>query len=97
MTLIRISPDGSETLHLYDDKLNTMTSKIADVEIHRASDVYFCNRDKHWKIRFKELVLPVMFRHRFQALEYERDFLEEYLKEGEKWSEVKRCDKPGKE
>lgn len=96
MTLIRISPDGKETLHLYDEKVTDMTSQLADVKIHRASDVYFCNKDDHWKIKFKGLVLPVMFYKRQQALDYEKGFLEEYLKEGKKWSEVRGRNKKGK-
>lgn len=96
MTLIRISPDGSETLHLYDDTVTELTSRISDMEITRATDVYYCNEDKGWKVKLlgdKPLVLPAMFKHRFEALKYEKEFLEEFLKENKKWDAAKRRNK----
>jgi len=83
MTLIRISPDGSEVLHLYDDKLMEITSKISDVEVERATDVFFDNEDKVWRVRLlprgvrcMETVLAVSFKTRQEALDHERSILE---------------------
>lgn len=82
--LIRISPDGKEVLHLYDDKYNQITSKHSDMEITRATDVFFDNDMQVWKIRFlsNNEVLPVVFRNRERALKHERWILEKLLRRG---------------
>lgn len=65
-------------------------------EITRETDVYYCNKDNGWKIkliRYNPVVLPVIFKHRFQALKYEKEFLDALEGEDKKWSEVRRCNK----
>jgi hypothetical protein len=83
MALLRISPDGKEVLHLYDDKLVEMTRKTSDIEIKRATDVFFDNEDQVWRIKFlprglkdMETILAIPFGTREEALEYERGALE---------------------
>jgi hypothetical protein len=92
MTLLRISPDGSEVMHLYNDKIKRITSKTSDIKVYRASEVYYCNKDVGWKIKLLHsgLVLPIMFSERQDAIDYEIEFLEQFLKEGKRWSETKR-------
>jgi hypothetical protein len=82
MTLIRISPDGREVLHLYDDKIHEVTSKTCDTTVTRASDVFYDNDLGKWKVRFIDtgLLLPVAFKSREEAIEYEKEFLEEYMR-----------------
>lgn len=84
MTLVRISPDGKEVLHLYDDKLMSMTSKTSEVEVERASDVYFDNKESLWKIRILATgeILPASFKDRSIALVYEKIVLESRLRDG---------------
>ena len=84
MTLIRISPDGKEVLHLYNDKLIDITSKTSDVEVTRASDIFFDNETSKWKIKIlaTEEILPVSFIHRGIAQDYEKIVLEDRLREG---------------
>ena len=82
MTLIRISPDGSEVLHLYDDKIAELTSKTSDIKINRASDVFFDNEDQVWRIKFRHTnaILMIPFETRAEALEYERLVLEQDMR-----------------
>jgi len=87
MTLIRISPDGKEVVNIHNDFTHQITSRHADVEINRASEVYYCNINKGWKIKMlirghmHGLLLPVMFHTRQEALDYEVEFLEEFIKQ----------------
>lgn len=76
--LIRISPDGGEVVHLHNDKYNQITSKHADVEINRASDVFFDNSIKKWRIKFRHTnaVLAIPFDTRQEALDHEVALLE---------------------
>jgi hypothetical protein len=86
VTLIRISPDGSEVVYVHNDVIHSnVTSKHSDVEIQRATDVYYDNEEKMWKVRilaepFNE-VLPVKFYTRQQAIDYEVLWLEKLLRE----------------
>ena len=84
MTLIRISPDGKEVLHLYNDRLVDLVSKTSEMSVERASDIFFDNETSMWKIKIlatKE-ILPVSFIHRGMAQEYEKIVLEDRLREG---------------
>jgi len=82
MTLIRISPDGSEVLHLYDDKVVQITSKTSDIKVTRASDIFFDNKDKVWRIKFRHTnaILALSFETRAEALEYEQLVLEQDMR-----------------
>ena len=84
MTLVRISPDGKEVLHLYDDKLMGMTSKTSEVEVERASDVYYDGKASVWKVKILATgeILPVSFGNRSMALSYEKIVLEGRLRDG---------------
>ena len=88
MTLIRISPDGSEVVYVHNDVIHSnITSKHADLEINRATDVYYDNDEKMWKVRilkepFNE-VLPIKFYTRKQAIDYEVLYLEDLLRKHE--------------
>jgi len=84
MTLIRISPDGKEVVHLYDDEVIKLTSKTAEVQIVRASDIFFDNEAKHWMIRVLATgeILPATFKSRVLAMEYEKLVLENRLRDG---------------
>jgi len=85
MTLVRISPDGKEVVHLYDDNLFELTSKTADIEVERASDIFFDNEKKNWKVRILKTgeVLPASFKSREGAKTYEISVLESRLRTGE--------------
>ena len=87
MTLIRISPDGKEVVNIFNEFIHKITSKHSDVEINRASEVFYCNNNKGWKIKMlwrgkmHGLLLPVMFKTRQEAIDYEIKFLEELLRQ----------------
>ena len=82
MTLVRISPDGKEVLHLYDDKVAQLTSKTSDIKVTRASDVFYDNESKCWRIKFRHTnaILALPFETRAEALEYERLVLEQDMR-----------------
>jgi hypothetical protein len=82
MTLVRISPDGKEVLYLYDDNIAKITRKHGDMEVSRASDVFFDNEDKKWKIKFlhTNAVLAIPFDTREEAIAHERAVLENDLR-----------------
>lgn len=85
--LIRISPDGGEVVHLYDDTINQITNKHSDVRIDRATNVFFDNVEKMWKIKMlvkgylHGVCLPESFVNRADALEYEKIILEDLMRE----------------
>lgn len=87
MTLIRISPDGKEVVNIHSDSIHKIISKHSDVVINRASEVFYDNLSKGWKIKMllkgkmHGLLLPVMFKTRQEAIDYEIDFLEALLHE----------------
>ena len=82
--LIRISPDGKEIAHLHDDKLTSLTRSTSKVEINRASNVFFDNDIKRWRVRvIGEKLLPATFLERDTALAYEKIKMESKLRAGE--------------
>ncbi len=80
--LVRISPDGKEIRYLHSDFMHSIISKIADLRIDRAADVYYCNKDHGWKVKMADtgLVLPFIGSTRQSAIDYEILFLEESLR-----------------
>lgn len=82
MTLIRISPDGKEIKHLYDEDIVRITSETSDIKIKRASDVFFDNDIKKWKIRVVDdgRIVNMEFDTRSEAIGYEVDMLEKMLR-----------------
>lgn len=93
MTLIRISPDGKEVKYLYDDDIYQAMSNHTTIEVTRASDVFFDNEDRVWRIKFLDsnttLVIP--FGSREEALKYERGLLENNLRNH--FDEIEECNK----
>jgi hypothetical protein len=84
MTLVRISPDGSEVKHLYNDDIIRITAETSDITVKRASDVFFDNDIKKWRIRLvdTEEVIGVEFDKRAEAIAYEIEMLENLMKAG---------------
>ena len=87
MALIRISPDGKEVVCLHDDFVHNIIRKHSDVEIKRATDVYYNNDEKMWRVKLLgepwDEILPVKFFTRKEALDYERIYLEYLIKDHE--------------
>lgn len=82
MALIRISPDGKEVVCLHNDFIHKIISKHSDVVIKRASDVFYDNKIKMWRVRILEPyeeLLPLKFFSREEALEFEKRFLEDSM------------------
>ena len=85
MALIRISPDGKEVVCLHNDFIHNIVKKHSEVNIKRATDVYYDNEEGYWRVKllgepFDE-VLPVKFFTREDALTHERVYLEYLMKE----------------
>jgi len=80
--VLRISPDGKEIVNIHNDFMQQVLSTLADLKIDRVSDVYYCNKDHGWKIKYLKtgLILPVMMKTRQEAIDYEVEFLEEQLR-----------------
>ena len=78
---LRLGPNG-EVQHLYDDTLSSITMDLCkDVEVQRASDVFFDNELKKWRIKlltdpWKGRVLSRSFKTRSEAIAYEIKILE---------------------
>jgi hypothetical protein len=85
MGLIRISPDGKEVLHLYDDKICELTGKHSTLKITRATDVFYDNEIGKWRVEMlvAGYCLPESFTKRSEALAYEKKILEHRLRNGE--------------
>lgn len=85
MALIRISPDGKEVVCLHNDFIHNIIRKHAEVNIKRATDVYYDNDEKMWKVKLLgepwDEVLPVKFFTRKDALYHERVYLEYLMKQ----------------
>jgi len=77
-----ISKDGKKFIHTYNDTLREMDDSLGDFEVHRASDVYFCNKARKWKVRFLKSgdVAPLDFDTREEALDWEHFHLQKVLK-----------------
>lgn len=82
MLRIRISPDGKEVMHLYHEEYNKITSKHADVRIDRATNVFFDNDVKRWRVAFldSDTVSEESFESRREALEFETKVLQVALR-----------------
>jgi hypothetical protein len=67
---------------LYDDKIHRLTNKTSKTTVTRASDVFYDNELERWKVRFINtgLLLPIAFKSREKAIQYEKKFLEEYMR-----------------
>ena len=78
--LVRISPDGKKTLHLHNDKLRF---SFSDPSIHRATDVFFDNELKKWRVKLlrEDMVLDFQGDSRQEAIEHEILILEEMMRE----------------
>ena len=74
---IKISPDGKLVEGLYDDKFPWYGLR-GDLEIKRASDVFFDPKERGWKVKIlhNQLILPKCFKLRKDAIAYEREYLE---------------------
>ncbi len=74
---IKISPDGKLVQGLYDDKFPWYGLR-GELEIERASDVFFDPKEQGWKVKIlcNQLVLPGCFKLREDAIAYEREYLE---------------------
>jgi len=83
--LVRISPDGKKILHLHNDVItHKITSKIADIEIDRVTDIYFNNSMRCWRVLICDTgEILGRFKTREEALEFERGFLEEKMRRHE--------------
>ena len=82
MALIRISPDGKEVVCLHNDFIHQVISKHSEVIIKRASDVFYDNKLRVWRVRIlepHEELLPQKFFDRESALEFEKKFLEYHM------------------
>lgn len=77
-----VSKDGKKFIHIYNDTLMQMDDSLGEFEVNRASDVYFCNEVKKWKVKFLESgeVSPLDFDTREEALDWEHNYLQETLK-----------------
>lgn len=82
--MIRISPDGKEVLHLYNDKLLPLDKLSGDIAVERASDIFFDNDICSWRIKILKTgeVLDTCFIDRETAKEHEVEVLESRLREG---------------
>lgn len=80
--LIRISPDGKEVMHLSNDKYNQITAKHSDMEITRASDVFYDNSSQCWRIKYNHTnaILIIPFATRQEAIDFEIATLENDLR-----------------
>jgi len=74
---IRISPDGKLIEGLYDDKFPWHGLR-GELEINRASDVFFDQRVQKWRVKILHnyRILPKSFKLREDAITYEREYLE---------------------
>lgn len=82
---VKISPDGKYQ-HIYNDALRPMDEALGDFKVHRATDVFFDNVERLWKIRDLSTneVLLDGFEHRGQALSFEHRYLQEQMGLGER-------------
>jgi len=81
--VVKISPDGS-LVALYSDDVAEMLEDIrADItECARASDVYWDHDRSMWKVEFRppfDHIPPGYFKLRKDALEWEKEILQEEL------------------
>jgi hypothetical protein len=82
MGFIRISPDGKEVIFVHDDFLKTVVERHCVVEINRATDVFYNNTSKKWRIKMLlrgymyGCCLMEEFATREEAIEYEKQHLE---------------------
>lgn len=85
MALIRISPDGKEVVCLHNDFIHNVVKRHADVEIKRATDIYYDNEEGVWRVKLLgepwDEVLPIKFFTRKEALIWEVDFIEHLMKQ----------------
>lgn len=79
---IIIFPDGNIT-SVYSDKLDFV--KLGNIDINRATEVCFDNKEKSWKIITKppyfaeSIVLAMDFSSRKSAIAYEIDYLNSHM------------------
>jgi len=86
---VRISPDGKNVKHIYNDALRSMDKALGDFTINRATDIFFDNVENAWKIKILEdgKILPNVFEHRSDALAFEHEYLQNKMLE-----EVRACE-----
>jgi hypothetical protein len=74
----RVTADGKETKHLYHDGLKPVDDAIGEYYITRATEVYFDNLERKWKIEVLETkeVLDEAFDNREDALKFEQEYLQ---------------------
>lgn len=80
---VQISPDGKTFQHIYNDSLQSLDNALGEVEIHRATDIYFDNVDRLWRIKMLDTkeVLEQGFETRQEALDFEHEYLQERMKQ----------------
>lgn len=75
---IEVSPDGKEVSGLYSDCFPW--NKIGELEVRRASDVFFNPRTQKWLVKIlPDLVLSEGFDKRKDAIAYEIAYLQGQL------------------
>jgi len=79
---IVISRDGKKFLHTYSDALIPLDESLGEFNVNRASDVYFCNDRKKWKVKFLSTgdIAPPEFDTREEALDWEHSYLQDTLR-----------------
>lgn len=75
---VRISPTGGRFKHIYNDALRPMDEAMGVIEVNRATDVFFDNYDRLWKIRDLSTgeILEESFIKREDALAFEHNYLQ---------------------
>jgi len=86
MGFIRISPDGKGVVFVHDDFLKAVVERHCVVKINRATDVFYDNTSKMWKIKMllrgymHGVCLPEEFTTRQDAIDYEKAYLEDLIR-----------------